>query len=126
MSFTFLARKLRKSQTIAESVFWNHVRNRSFMNLKFTRQFVIEQSNIMGRKEFYIADFHCHALKMIVEIDGPIHLLQKDYDELRQQHLVEMGFIVIRFKNEEIIENWVDVEERLRSGVLKRLEVIRK
>ena len=124
MSFTFLARKLRKNQTLAESVFWNHVRNRRFMDLKFTRQFVIEKSNIMGRKGFYIADFHCHALKIIVEIDGPIHLLQKDYDELRQQHLVEMGFHVIRFKNEEIIKNWIEVEERLRSDVLKRLEVI--
>jgi very-short-patch-repair endonuclease len=126
MSFTFLARKLRKNQTIAESVFWNHVRNRRFLDLKFTRQFVIEHSNIMGSKEFYIADFHCHALKMIVEIDGPIHLLQKDYDELRQQHLVEMGFHVIRFKNEEIIENWDAAEEQLRIVVLKRLEVIRK
>ncbi len=53
------ARTLRKNQTVAESIIWEEVRNRNFLGLKFTRQHVIQHSNIMGKKSFFIADFYC-------------------------------------------------------------------
>ncbi|MEO6191074.1 MAG: endonuclease domain-containing protein [Saprospiraceae bacterium] len=104
------ARLLRKNQTIAEEYCWNKVRNRNFYNLKFSRQYVIEHSNILNKKLFYIADFYCHANKLIVEIDGSIHKFQKEYDQLRESHLVEMGYTVLRFSNEQVINQWNEVE----------------
>ncbi|MBR9921975.1 MAG: endonuclease domain-containing protein [Bacteroidetes bacterium] len=108
-----LARSLRKKQTAAESFFWQKVRNRSFQGLKFTRQFVVEHAEVLGQKSYYIADFHCHAKKLIIEIDGDIHDQQKDYDQMREEGLKGMGFNVLRFTNEQILFHWNEVEKEL-------------
>jgi len=44
---------------------------------KFLRQFPIFVRADLGRKSFYIADFYCARLKLVIEVDGPIHLLKK-------------------------------------------------
>jgi len=77
-----IARELRKNQTETEKILWNRLRNRKFLNQKFLRQhplsFQIEDS-----KRFFIADFFCNESKLIIEIDGDIHLKQKNYDQYR-------------------------------------------
>lgn len=105
------ARSLRKNQTQAESLFWEKVRNRRFNGLKFTRQFIIEHES----NQYFIADFHCHEFKLIVELDGGVHKFQVDYDQIREDILQEMGFEIIRFKNEEVLKNWREVEERINN-----------
>ena len=111
------ARELRKNQTPAEQFFWEKVRNRRFMGKKFTRQFIIEHSDIQGDKSFFIADFHCREKRLVVELDGNIHKEQVEYDRMREEILREMGFVIIRFRNEEVLENWNRVAERLREAL---------
>jgi very-short-patch-repair endonuclease len=109
------ARELRKNQTPAEAFFWEKVRNRRFLGKKINRQFIIQHENIMGKRRFFIADFYCHEHKLVIEIDGGIHG-QKDqlaYDRIREDMLEEMGYAVVRFRNEEVLERWEDV-----AGVL--------
>jgi very-short-patch-repair endonuclease len=57
---------------------------------------------IYGKKDFFILDFYCNEKKIAVELDGPIHDQQKDYDQSRDQILLEIGIKVIRYKNEEV------------------------
>jgi len=107
------ARAMRKAQTKAESFFWEKVRNRKFMGLKFNRQYIIEYAEIMGNKLFYIADFHNHAFKTIIEIDGLIHLQQKEYDAVRSANIEAIGFNILRFTNDEVIHRWFEVEKTM-------------
>ena len=96
-----LCRDLRKKQTDAEKIFWEVVRNRKFMGLKFYRQYPIFV-DLNGRETFFIADFFCFEKSLVVEIDGKIHDYQKDHDELRTEIINMKDIEVVRFKNEEI------------------------
>ncbi|MEO6191276.1 MAG: DUF559 domain-containing protein [Saprospiraceae bacterium] len=98
----YFARLLRKNPTISESKFWEIVRKRRICGLKFLRQYKIEHSNINGIRNYFFVDFYCHEIKLIVEIDGEIHEQQKEYDAERQNILEEMGYYVIRIRNEEL------------------------
>ena len=66
--------------------------------MTFRRQHPINQ---------FIADFYCHGVKLVVEIDGGIHDLpeNKVYDLGRSDILSQFGLSIIRFRNEEIIDN---------------------
>ena len=87
----------KKNSTQAENVLWECLRNKN-LNYKFRRQHIID---------IFIADFVCLEKNLIIEVDGGYHntLEQKEADELRTQILNEIGFKVIRFTNEEIINN---------------------
>ena len=111
------ARNLRKNQTPAEKVFWSKVRGRKFLGLKFLRQHMIQHSEIMGMKAYFIPDFYCREKMLIVEIDGGIHDRQVEYDRIREDVLKEMGYRIIRFKNEEVLCNWDDVAKRLENFI---------
>jgi very-short-patch-repair endonuclease len=112
------ARKLRKNQTPTEKLFWEKVRNRRMFNKKMNRQFIIEHANIMGNKQFFIVDFYCHEKKLIIELDGKIHDCQVTYDLERESILKQMGFQIIRFKNEEVLRHWNTVEQKLKGILL--------
>lgn len=86
--------------TLAEKCFWNAVKTDRFMGLHFRRQQIIHG---------FIADFYCEELNLVVEIDGGIHEEQKDYDKLRDQIINRYGIRIIRFTNEEVLNNgdWV-------------------
>ncbi len=99
-----LARELRKDQTKSEKLFWEKLRNRKFAGLKFNRQHPIYYFKD-GQKKFFIADFFCSELKLVIELDGKIHEKQKDYDEAREDVLKTKKLLIIRFKNEEIETN---------------------
>ncbi|WKZ68452.1 MAG: endonuclease domain-containing protein [Melioribacteraceae bacterium] len=96
-----LCRELRKNSTKAEIIFWEAVRNRKFMGKKFNRQFPLFY-NLGGKESFYIADFYCHELKLVIEIDGGYHIKQKEFDMLRTEDIKNLGVTVIRFTNKEI------------------------
>ncbi|KAF0135324.1 MAG: DNA methylase [Candidatus Saganbacteria bacterium] len=102
------ARTLRKEQTKAEKIVWELLRKRKFMDLKFRRQHVIEG---------FILDFYCHELKLAVEIDGGIHERRKDYDEVRQEIIESEGIQIIRFTNNEIINNKRDVLNKIEKSI---------
>ncbi|OGJ45356.1 hypothetical protein A2272_02845 [Candidatus Peregrinibacteria bacterium RIFOXYA12_FULL_33_12] len=105
-------RELRKNQTKAEQVFWELVRKKKIKNKKFVRQFAII-FDYEGKKRFFIADFYCHASKLIIEIDGKIHDNQKEYDFLRTYILNNLDFKVIRFRNEDVIKEPENIIQKL-------------
>ena len=111
-----LCRKLRKEQTYAEKIFWNNARSRKFENKKFTRQHPI-RFKFNDEKRFFIADFFCAEKKLIVEIDGSVHAQQKGYDENRTYLLNFLGYNVIRFKNEEILNDVSSVLKSLKQYI---------
>ncbi len=90
------ARQLRRLQTDPEKIMWQLLRNRRFQGIKFRRQHVVEG---------FIADFCCHTLKFIVEIDGWVHENQKEYDRAREIILLSKGYSIIRFTNDQVVCN---------------------
>jgi len=99
---TLLARDLRKNQTCSEKLLWNVLRRKAILGYKFLRQHPIFYRVYTGRVEFFIADFYCAKLRLIIELDGPIHNFQKEYDSERDAKLLSKGIKVIRMENEEV------------------------
>ena len=99
-----LARNLRNNQTSHEILVWNILRGKKLSGYKFLRQHPIFYSIRNNWVDFYIADFYCAKLKLILEVDGKIHESQKDYDHERDSKLFEKGIYVFRIKNEEVID----------------------
>ncbi|HVS91370.1 MAG TPA: DUF559 domain-containing protein [Mucilaginibacter sp.] len=113
-----LCRELRKHQTTAETILWKSLRNRSFTGgKKFLRQHPVCVESIFGRKIYYIPDFYCHEAKLVVEADGPIHLLKKDYDKNRDEVLAELGLITLRFTNDEIQNDLAKVLMMIKEAI---------
>lgn len=92
------ARELRQRTTEAEEKLWTLLRNRKLKGKKFRRQHAIAG---------YIADFYCHESKLVIELDGNFHTAReaKEYDNMRTTKLKEMGITVLRFWNEELIND---------------------
>jgi len=84
---------------------WQHLRNRNLDGYKFLRQHPIFITTAFRRNLYYIPDFYCHEAKLVVEADGPIHLLKKDYDKNRDEVLTGLGVFTLRFDNSQILEN---------------------
>ena len=93
-----LALNMRTNPTEAERVLWKQLKNFRKEGFVFRRQHPID---------FFIADFYCHKIKLVVEVDGEIHLNDEaqKYDDSRSGELESYGIKVIRFNNEEIINN---------------------
>ena len=99
-------KEMRNQPTEAENILWNHLSGKKLDGYKFRRQHIIGS---------YIADFICLKKNLIIEVDGLIHELpdHKKSDEERTAWLEEMGYHVIRFKNEEIFEQTDKVLEEI-------------
>lgn len=94
---------------------WDLLRNRQFHSIKFLRQHVIRFPEPDFRQHFFIADFYCAQKKLVIEIDGTIHLQQKGYDQMRDLIMKELRLTVIRFSNEEVENNIGSVLESLKK-----------
>ncbi len=92
-----LAEELRGRMTESEKILWNVLRKNDWQ-LNFRRQHPLS---------VYIADFYCHKIKLVIEIDGGYHENKevKIYDKQREKDIQEYGIKVLRFKNEEVISN---------------------
>ena len=109
-----LARRLRNEPTVWERRLWVWLRTlRKTHGLHFRRQLP------MGR---FVADFGCHSAKLIIELDGPFHDLERDRE--RDAWFAKAGYRTIRFSNEIVARQWdrvvADIEFAL--GVGRRLE----
>jgi len=107
------SRELRKKQTPAEIILWSYLRNRKLNGYKFLRQHPIPYLGYNNKPNYFIPDFYCFEKKLIIELDGIIHDFQKEYDQNREEILMDLGLKVIRFKNEEL-ENIQKVLEKIR------------
>ena len=101
-------RELRKELTDAEKLLWAELRNRKLNGLKFRRQHPLDK---------FIVDFYCNEKKLVVELDGSVHdeKINKEYDEARTAMLAGLNVFVLRFRNEEVINNMQNVLERIRT-----------
>jgi very-short-patch-repair endonuclease len=100
------ARALRKNSTDAERLLWSELRDHRLNGARFRRQVPIEQ---------FIADFVCHAAKLVIELDGGQHFSDdgERADAARTAVIEGKGFRVLRFSNLDVITN--------RSGVLETI-----
>jgi len=115
---TQLCRDLRNNATPSEKRLWKELRIRNMGGEKFLRQFPIFVSSDFRRKSFYIADFYCARLKLVIEVDGPIHLLKKDHDANRYLVMSELGFNILRFTNEQVASSLNEVVEKIMFYVM--------
>ncbi|MFI5185828.1 MAG: endonuclease domain-containing protein [Chitinophagales bacterium] len=92
------AKQMRENATKAEEILWQRLRNKQINGLKFRRQHPIDK---------FITDFYCHEKKLVIELDGNIHKQdeQSDLDKGRTETLNEFGINVLRFNNEEILND---------------------
>jgi very-short-patch-repair endonuclease len=90
------ARRLRADATPAEAMLWEALRGGRLNGLKFRRQHPV------GR---FILDFCCPALRLTIEVDGPVHDQQRDHDTARDDTLRGRGYTTLRFRNDEVTAN---------------------
>lgn len=95
------ARANRRNPTLAEKHLWQELRGHK-LGVQFRRQHAIQQ---------FIVDFVCLAAWLIIEVDGSIHAdaSQAEYDGGRTHDLQEVGFLVLRFSNEDVLHNTTQV-----------------
>jgi len=105
------ARGMRKEKTEAEDKLWQALRNKRIENCKFRRQHPIGN---------FIADFYCHEKKLVIEVDGGYHdeKEQQEYDKARTQIINESGVKVIRFLNEEILNNLTEALKKISEALV--------
>ena len=67
----------------------------------------------------YIADFYCHKLKLVIEVDGSIHSKKevKDFDVQREKDLTDWGYTVVRFSNQKVLTEMESVLDEINSFV---------
>ena len=101
------ARELRRNATEAERVLWRQLRFWQIDGYKFRRQ------QPLGK---YVADFVCLENRLIIEVDGGQHAeQQKEYDSERDAWLLAEGFSVLRFWNDEVLNNIDGVKQTILS-----------
>jgi adenine-specific DNA-methyltransferase len=98
------ARSLRRDQTDAERVLWQHLRNRRLLGCKFRRQHPIGP---------FFVDFVCLELMLVIEIDGGQHALDIERDAERTAYLGSKGFSVLRFWNNQVLSETESVLEKI-------------
>ena len=90
------AGELRREPTLAETKLWKYLRSQNLDGTHFRRQYAIGN---------YIIDFCAPRAKLIIEVDGSQHLDQKDYDVERTEFLKAKGYQVLRFWNNDVLNN---------------------
>ena len=105
------ARELRNNMTDPEKRLWYQLLAAKGLGYKFLRQHPVGP---------FIPDFYSRALKLVIEIDGNSHANQVEYDLERTLYLETKGIHVLRFWNNEVMENLEGVEIRLRETIEQR------
>ncbi|WP_428224445.1 vitamin B12 dependent-methionine synthase activation domain-containing protein [Flavobacterium sp.] len=92
------AKAMRNNPTEAEKMLWNVLSDKGVDGFKFRRQHIIGE---------YIVDFVCLEKQLVIEVDGAVHnnKEQIEHDRFRTEWLESKGFKVIRFKNDEVLNN---------------------
>lgn len=104
-----IAKNLRNRPTEAEKLLWRHLRAKQLEGLKFRRQQPIDN---------YVVDFVCFEKRIVIEIDGGQHAIQRDKDIVRDKYLIENEFKILRFWNNEVLQNIEGVLEVIRENCL--------
>ena len=91
------SRDLRNNMTDAEKLLWSRLRNKQILGLQFYRQKPILN---------FIVDFDCPSANVVVECDGSQHFTDEglETDRVRDEALAELGLVVLRFDNGQVME----------------------
>ncbi len=109
------ARKMRDFPTESEKILWEQIKTKQLGD-KFRQQHLIGD---------FIADFVCLSKRLIIEVDGKYHETdeQQVLDEERTKQLNDLGFEVIRFKNEEILGNIDEVLNSIKEKLASKKDI---
>jgi very-short-patch-repair endonuclease len=102
------ARQLRRNQTDAERKLWARLRSRGLCGIKFRRQYPIS---------LFITDFCCFEQHLVVELDGGQHAEQTEADQRRSDLLTRHGYRVLRFWDNEVMQNIDGVLQRIAEAL---------
>jgi len=91
-----IAKQLRKNFTDTEKLLWRHLRVKQVEGCKFRRQEPIGS---------YVVDFVCHEKRIVIEVDGGQHSIERERDNERDKWLKGQGYKVLRFWNNEVLAN---------------------
>jgi len=105
------ARELRRNPTDTERKLWHHIRDKRIENFRFRRQRPIGK---------YIVDFICLEVNLVIELDGGHHADQQQYDAERTKYLTAQGLHVLRYWNNDVMQNIEGVLEDIRAALLLR------
>lgn len=114
-TFNF-AKQLRSNMTDAEKVLWEELRKNKLEGYKFRRQHPLQN---------YVADFYCHAIRLVIEVDGDNHLTKEQIkiDKERTEILNSNGIDIIRFTNKEVIEELDEVIKKIKKEIKIRATI---
>ena len=92
------------------------LKNKKLDGIKFRRQHPVSR---------FVVDFYCHSAKLVVELDGGIHknAKVKENDANRQYELENFGLKVIRFSNDEVLQNIATTLNRIRKAINLQLKM---
>ena len=97
---------MRRNATPAETELWRRLRRAQPGGLSFRRQHPIDR---------FLVDFYCADAKLVIEVDGPIHLGLQRRDADRDRTLQAMGCTILRFSNDEVLQDVESVLQRIRA-----------
>ena len=104
------AKELHRNMSPAEAKLWKHLRAHQMRDVHFRNQHAIGN---------YIVDFCAPRQKLIIELDGSQHLEHKEYDEERTKYLEARGYRVLRFWNNDVMNNMEAVVEVIWSVLIE-------
>jgi very-short-patch-repair endonuclease len=105
------ARRLRRDQTDAERMLWFRLRDRRLEGWKFRRQAPVDR---------FVVDFICADAKLVVELDGGQHAVRPEKDAQRTAILESIGYLVLRFWNNDVLANTDGVVETILHTLNRR------
>jgi len=105
-------RQLRRDMTPAEKMLWSGLRGRRLEGFKFRSQVWLGS---------FIADFFCWEAKLVVEVDGAQHVEHAGYDLARTRRLARDGYEVLRFWNNDVLQDLDTVLTIVRAELLERV-----
>ena len=114
-----IAERLRRDMTASEKIIWDRV-CKNQLGVRIRRQHPVWK---------FIADFYCHEVKLVIEIDGGIHFHSenKEYDISRDIILKEFKIEILRFTNDEVInESDIVIEKIKRTIEALKLKLVQK
>ncbi len=102
------ARQMRHDPTPAENALWQQLRRKNVGEYKFRRQHPIDR---------FIVDFFCAEARLVIEVDGAVHDYTQEEDAIRTEFLESRGLRVIRFSNDEVLQDIDSVLERIKESL---------
>ena len=110
------AKELRNNSTKSEIKLWKYLKGKQMMGYDFHRQRPIDE---------YIADFFCHKLKLVIELDGFTHRFEEvtQRDVKKENKLSEFGITVLRFSDDQVINDIYNVLKVIENYIIGLNEV---